>query len=44
MAIADAPGHGDFVKTMITGTSHSRCSVLIIAAAVGEFEAGRGDP
>jgi elongation factor 1-alpha len=38
--IIDAPGHRDFIKNMITGTSQADCAILMIAGAVGEFEAG----
>jgi elongation factor 1-alpha len=38
--IIDAPGHRDFIKNMITGTSQADCALLMIASPPGEFEAG----
>jgi elongation factor 1-alpha len=40
--IIDAPGHRDFIKNMITGTSQADCAILTISARKGEFEVGVG--
>jgi len=38
--IIDAPGHRDFIKNMITGTSQADCALLIIDSTPDGFGAG----
>ena len=43
VTLIDAPGHRDYVKNMITGTSQADCALLVVSFIPTEFRAGIDD-